>query len=634
MSIDLRFVRRFATMVLMSRRLNGVYHVALAAFGAVLMMSWTAHAEPSLDNPEGPFFVQRPEVNLRSEPNGDVLAVLNVNDKSFIVGRDGEWAEISIPAKELRGWVFEEYLDDSRAEVVLDDASFYKPRDNGAGFQPEGGDLTSPAAGGGAKKAGLKASADSVVADDAVAESSETTEVLVGDDCVDPNALVDIETFSAGFDHDANTAPLDRGDLPASPKEKAAQEKAARAAAAIAKPTPAPQISFNEGIKLTSPSKLGSELGLDTNFQAVGGNAMGKITAKDVNIRAEANPKSKSLGKVGKGEKIYFVSGSAPWYLVSVPSKKIKGWVKDDYVMQFPRVEISGTDVRLREGPGTDKPVLNTLSQGTVFYEYERKKNKAKEEWVKIASSSGGTQGWVRSDFVQKTEKTPSRPFKVSGQNVNFRSTANIDGEIIAQLPLGTEVAVLGRNDKWAYAWFQGYKGWLYREYIEPLDDVDDGGPAPKGVKGLGKIPSRPSWKSGNGEPLGDRLIDGAREMLGTPYVWGGESEGGVDCSGLIYKLLTDAGASGKCLPRRASEQMAGLGFAVEKEDLQPGDLVFFSTYKPGPSHVGVYLGDGDFIHASSSQHKVALSNLSEGYYKKRFCGARRITQEELTGLK
>ncbi len=630
MSIDLRFTRRFATMLLMSRTLNGVYHVALAALGAVLMMTWTAHAEPSVDNPEGPFFVQRPEVNLRAKPNGDVLTVLNVNDKAFIVGRDGDWAEISIPAKELRGWVFEEYLDDVRAVIVLEDAAFFKPRDGGFKGQ-EGGDITSPETGG-ELSSGLSA-----VADDAVSEVTESTEVLVGDDCVNPAALQEVDTFSAGFDHDANTAPIDRGKLPLSPKEKAAQSKAqSKAAVAIAAPEPAPQISFNEGVKLTSPSKLGAELGLDTNFQAVGGNAMGKVTAKDVNIRAEANTKSKSLGKVGKGEKIYFISGSSPWYLVSVPAKNIKGWVKDDYVMQFPRVEISGTDVRLREGPGTDKPVLNTLSQGTVFYEYERKKNKAKEEWVKIASSSGGIQGWVRSDFVQKTEKTPSRPFKVTGQNVNFRSTANIDGEIIAQLPLGTEVAVLGRNDKWAYAWFSGYKGWLYREYIEPLDGGEnlprpDGG---KGVKDLGKIPSRPSWKSGSGEPLGDRLIDGAREMLGTPYVWGGESEGGVDCSGLIYKLLTDAGASGKCLPRRASEQMAGLGFAVEKEDLQPGDLVFFSTYKPGPSHVGVYLGDGDFIHASSAKHQVAVGNLSESYYKKRYCGARRITQEELTGLK
>ena len=106
-----------------------------------------------------------------------------------------------------------------------------------------------------------------------------------------------------------------------------------------------------------------------------------------------------------------------------------------------------------------------------------------------------------------------------------------------------------------------------------------------------------------------------------------------MDCSGLIYKLLGDEGAAAKCLPRRASEQMAQLGLAVEKEELQPGDLVFFHTYKEGASHVGIYLGDGDFIHASSAKHQVAIGNLSEGYYRERFVGARRITEEELKTL-
>jgi len=131
---------------------------------------------------------------------------------------------------------------------------------------------------------------------------------------------------------------------------------------------------------------------------------------------------------------------------------------------------------------------------------------------------------------------------------------------------------------------------------------------------------------------LGQRLIARARQMQGTPYVWGGESDSGVDCSGLIYKLLLEEGADARGLPRRASTQMAGLGVSVDKEDLSPGDLVFFTTYKAGASHVGIYLGDGDFIHASSAQGKVTISNMSEGYYKRRFVGARRISEAELRG--
>ena len=121
--------------------------------------------------------------------------------------------------------------------------------------------------------------------------------------------------------------------------------------------------------------------------------------------------------------------------------------------------------------------------------------------------------------------------------------------------------------------------------------------------------------------------------LQGTPYVWGGESEDGVDCSGLVYKVLCDEGANAANLPRRASIQMQELGQEVDKENLEPGDLVFFSTYKYA-GHVGLYLGDGNFIHASSAQHCVTISNLSEGYYKQRFCGARRITEDELKRLK
>jgi cell wall-associated NlpC family hydrolase len=131
---------------------------------------------------------------------------------------------------------------------------------------------------------------------------------------------------------------------------------------------------------------------------------------------------------------------------------------------------------------------------------------------------------------------------------------------------------------------------------------------------------------------LGQRLVARALELKGVPYVWGGESTSGMDCSGLIYLLLLENGADASGLPRRASTQMAGLGVEVSKEQLEPGDLVFFTTYKAGASHVGVYLGDGDFVHASSAQGKVTISNMSEGYYKRRFVGARRVTEADLRG--
>jgi cell wall-associated NlpC family hydrolase len=107
---------------------------------------------------------------------------------------------------------------------------------------------------------------------------------------------------------------------------------------------------------------------------------------------------------------------------------------------------------------------------------------------------------------------------------------------------------------------------------------------------------------------------------MGVPYVWGGMSPNGFDCSGFSKYVLSKHGIS---IPRTAAEQYTA-GTSVSKSNLRVGDLVFFTTYKPGPSHLGFYLGNGDFIHASSSKG-VTISNLSSTYYSSRYIGARRV---------
>lgn len=114
------------------------------------------------------------------------------------------------------------------------------------------------------------------------------------------------------------------------------------------------------------------------------------------------------------------------------------------------------------------------------------------------------------------------------------------------------------------------------------------------------------------------RITSFAHQMEGVPYVFGGTSAYGVDCSGFTQRIFSLAGIS---LRRMADEQYAQ-GRPVSPP--QAGDLVFFSTYLPGPSHVGIYLGNRLFIHASSSRG-VIVSSLEEEYYRPRFIGARRF---------
>ena len=116
-------------------------------------------------------------------------------------------------------------------------------------------------------------------------------------------------------------------------------------------------------------------------------------------------------------------------------------------------------------------------------------------------------------------------------------------------------------------------------------------------------------------------LLSMARQYVGVPYVWAGRSPSGFDCSGFIYYVFDQLGYG---LPRMADGQFE-VGIPVSRNSLEPGDLVFFETYEPGPSHVGIYIGNNQFIHASSGAGHVTVTPLNKTYYRDRYLGARRI---------
>jgi cell wall-associated NlpC family hydrolase len=121
-------------------------------------------------------------------------------------------------------------------------------------------------------------------------------------------------------------------------------------------------------------------------------------------------------------------------------------------------------------------------------------------------------------------------------------------------------------------------------------------------------------------------LVDTAFGFLGVPYRRGGNSaETGFDCSGFVRAIYTQT--IGHLLPRRAEEQAAATE-KIDRTDLKPGDLVFFNTMRRAFSHVGIYIGDGKFIHAENEQTGVVISSLTSSYYKTRWYGARRITTD------
>jgi cell wall-associated NlpC family hydrolase len=145
--------------------------------------------------------------------------------------------------------------------------------------------------------------------------------------------------------------------------------------------------------------------------------------------------------------------------------------------------------------------------------------------------------------------------------------------------------------------------------------------PVAREVKGL----AEPASVGGGTGGIKEKLIRIAHAMLDIPYRFGGSSLLGIDCSGYVQKVF---GLLDIVLPRTAREQF-GLGKLVGKDELSIGDLVFFRTYAKFPSHVGIYLGDNRFIHASSTDRKVTIDSLDAPYYIKRFVGARRLPLDE-----
>lgn len=140
----------------------------------------------------------------------------------------------------------------------------------------------------------------------------------------------------------------------------------------------------------------------------------------------------------------------------------------------------------------------------------------------------------------------------------------------------------------------------------------------------------RKSGRKGGGLPTfrlfareASDLVEAAREYLGVPYRYGGDTPRGMDCSGLVWRAVKETW--GRELPRNSAE-MARLGMPVSRPELEPGDLLFFYTGSRGRiSHVGIYAGRGRFVHASTSQG-VEEAGLDEGYWRRRLVCARRLT--------
>lgn len=156
-----------------------------------------------------------------------------------------------------------------------------------------------------------------------------------------------------------------------------------------------------------------------------------------------------------------------------------------------------------------------------------------------------------------------------------------------------------------------------YNQYVQSLDSILAGATMPVADEQVisAHLPAQPSGQAA-------QILSIVRSLLGQSVVWGGASPTqGFDCSGLVQYVYRQAGIN---LPRTADLQFL-VGRTVSPAALQPGDLVYFTTYEPGASHVGIYIGDNKFIHTSFSKGVVAVGNITDSYFAQRYYGATRV---------
>jgi len=212
----------------------------------------------------------------------------------------------------------------------------------------------------------------------------------------------------------------------------------------------------------------------------------------------------------------------------------------------------------------------------------------------------------------------------VKRPNVSLRKGHSTSTGRLAVLAKGARAVVLDRESGWYKLRLpSGQVGWTRGEYLAAASKPPSSSAPRLARSDAPRQPYSRSPRYALATPKkGASLLDTAFAQLGTRYRWGGSSRGGFDCSGFTTYVFRTHGVS---LPR-TSRDMSQHGQPVSKSNLIPGDLVFFKTNRGSRiNHVGIYIGSGKFIHSSSSAGHVKIDYLSQGYYSRRYAGARRV---------
>jgi len=352
---------------------------------------------------------------------------------------------------------------------------------------------------------------------------------------------------------------------------------------------------------------------------------VGTVTTKDgsdLNIRALASGNSESLGLAPNSSKVLILRDAEnKWYKVNYNG--VVGYMHSDYItvstglveFNLGAGSITGTNVNVRSSSSTTGSVAGKLNT-------DEKVNitAVDGQWYKVSSETG-LEGYIRSDYVRLSAveiamasgDSVSLNFgsaTITGNGVNLRSEPNTACKVLKVCTMNEKVSVSGIEGSWLKVkCSNGTEGYIFSDYILLASEA--------------QVASQPAQEvSAEDLSIGQKIVETAEQYLGVPYVYGGTSPYGFDCSGLVYYVYR---ANGYSITRRASTIYYD-GTPISQSELRIGDPVFFSNdYSSSIEHVGIYIGNGQFIHASSGGGKVRINNLSDSYYQRNYYGAVQI---------
>lgn len=382
--------------------------------------------------------------------------------------------------------------------------------------------------------------------------------------------------------------------------------------------------------------KKGFSIGLALAL-GIAGNAYaatkGVINADDVNIRTQASTSSDVLKRLSTGVTVTVVDNTDDWYKLTTAAGGT-AYVKRDFVtLTQADAVVEDEFINVRSNADITSSVLGVISKGQTITV-----TGVEGDWYTVTYN--GQKGYVYNDNIQgdmlpylngvtaKVNKAEVDTTTgggiyavITSTSLNLREEPNTDADVIDCYENGYAFNIVGAVDGWVKVSDDaGNIGYVKAEYVSLKN-----GEKPENTTYDTQRANVVSYE--NEAPAtvkADQMISYAKQFIGTPYVYGGtDLTAGVDCSGFIYSVYKDFGIT---LDRRSRDQI-NEGARVAKEDLRPGDLVFFNTGGDSViSHVGMYIGNGEYIHSTNgAANGVTISDINSNYALNTYVGAARI---------